>query len=78
MFKFSAMLALGAGAVLSLAGCQKSQDAATQPIAISQEVSAQVKAMGFGTSDLKAVEGGYVVEGDIFLSPEALASAASA
>jgi hypothetical protein len=77
MFKFSAMLALGAGAVLSLAGCQKSQDAATQPIAISQEVSAQVKAMGFGTSDLKAVEGGYVVEGDIFLSPEALASAAS-
>lgn len=77
MFKFSSLLTLGAIATLSLAGCQKSQDSATQPAAISQDVTAQVKAMGFGTSDLKAVDGGYVVEGDIFLSPEALASAAS-
>jgi hypothetical protein len=33
--------------------------------------------MGFGNNDLKAVDGGYVVEGDIFLSSEALASATS-
>jgi hypothetical protein len=77
MFKFSSLLTLGAIATISLAGCQKSQDSATQPAAISQEVSTQVKAMGFGTSDLKAVEGGYVVEGDIFLSSDALASATS-
>ncbi|GAB3637689.1 hypothetical protein GCM10027422_32790 [Hymenobacter arcticus] len=77
MFKFSSLLTLGALATISLAGCQKSQDSATQPAAISQDVTAQVKAMGFGTSDLKAVDGGYVVEGDIFLSPEALANATS-
>jgi hypothetical protein len=73
MFKFSALLAIGASAALSLAGCQKSQEA-TQPAAISQDIKAQVKAMGFGTSDLKAVEGGYVVEGDILLTQEMLNS----
>lgn len=71
MFKFSALLAIGASAVLSLAGCQKSQEAA-QPEAISQEVKAQVKALGFGTGDLRAVEGGYVVEGDILLTSDML------
>ncbi|QKG55420.1 protease [Hymenobacter sp. BRD128] len=74
MFKFSSLLALGAVAAISLAGCQKAQDTATQPTAISNDVKAQVKALGFGTGDLKAVDGGYVVEGDIFLSPELLAS----
>jgi hypothetical protein len=72
MFKFSSLLVLGASAVLSLAGCQKTQDTATQPTAVSNDVKAQVKALGFGTSDLKAVDGGYVVEGDIFLTPELL------
>ncbi|MDJ0366868.1 M57 family metalloprotease [Hymenobacter sp. H14-R3] len=74
MYKFSSLLTLGAIATISLAGCQKSQDSATQPVTVSQKVNAQVKALGFGTSDLKAVEGGYVVEGDIFLSPEVLAN----
>jgi hypothetical protein len=73
MFKFSSLLVLGASAVLSLAGCQKAQDTATQPTAVSNDVKAQVKALGFGTSDLRAVDGGYVVEGDIFLTPELLA-----
>lgn len=77
MFKFSALLAIGAGAVLSLAGCQKSQDEAAQPVAIAPSVVAQVKALGFGTSDLKAVDGGYTVEGDILLTSELLASAPS-
>jgi hypothetical protein len=74
MFKFSSLLALGAIASFSLAGCSKTQDTATQPSPISQEVIAQVKALGFGTSDLRAVDGGYVVEGDMLLTPEMLAS----
>ena len=78
MFKFSSLLVLGASAVLSLAGCQKAQDAATQPTAISNDVKAQVQALGFGTSDLRATEGGYVVEGDILLTPEMLASKSDA
>ncbi|WP_151087578.1 M57 family metalloprotease [Hymenobacter baengnokdamensis] len=71
MFKFSALLVMGAA--LTLAGCQKSQDVATQPTQITPEVTAQVKALGFGTGDLRAVEGGYVVEGDILLTPQVLA-----
>jgi len=78
MFKFSSLLALGAVATLSLAGCQKQQDTATTPTAISNDVKAQVKALGFGTSDLRATEGGYVVEGDILLTPEMLASKSDA
>jgi hypothetical protein len=74
MFKFSSLLALGASAALALTGCQKSQEAAVQPAAISQDVLAQVKALGFSTTDLKAVEGGYRVEGDILLTPEMLAN----
>ena len=72
MLKFSSLLTLGAGMALTLAGCQKSPDAPAQPDAVSPTVIAQVKALGFGTSDLKAVQGGYVVEGDILLTPELL------
>ena len=74
MLKFTTLLTLGVGVALSLAGCQKAQNVA-QPAAITPDVAAQVKALGFGTSDLKAVDGGYVVEGDIFLTPDLLASA---
>jgi hypothetical protein len=77
MFKFSSLLALGASAALALSGCQKTQDTTAQPAAITPDVTAQVKALGFGTSDLKVVDGGYVVEGDILLTPELLASAPS-
>lgn len=73
MFKFSSLLAIGASAALALTGCQKAEDTTAKPTAITPEVTAQVKALGFGTSDLKAVEGGYVVEGDILLTPELLA-----
>lgn len=77
MFRFSSLLALGAGALLALAGCQKKEDAATQPAPISADVLAQVKALGFGTGDLRAVDGGFVVEGDMLLTPEVLAGAPS-
>jgi hypothetical protein len=75
MSKFSSLLAIGAGTLLTLAGCQKSEDTATQPSAVTPEVKAQVQALGFGTGDLRATEGGYVVEGDILLTPEVLANA---
>ncbi len=76
MHKFSNLLALGVGAALTLAGCSKKQEVASEP-AIPGSVVAQVKALGFGTSDLRAVDGGYVVEGDILLTPELLASSPS-
>ncbi|GAA4042820.1 hypothetical protein GCM10022409_30950 [Hymenobacter glaciei] len=36
---------------------------------------AQIKALGFSTQDAKKVDGGYVVEGDMLLTDELLASA---
>ena len=74
MFKLSTLLAFGTGAALSLTGCQKSQNTAAQPQAISAEVTAQVQALGFDTSDLKAVAGGYLAEGDMLITPELLTS----
>ncbi|MEO8582941.1 MAG: M57 family metalloprotease [Flavitalea sp.] len=52
----------------------KKQDAVVAGDAISDEVLAQVKAQGFGTSSLQKVEGGYLVEGDIMLTPDFLKS----
>lgn len=73
MFRFSALLALTTGAVFSLASCQKTQEVA-QPTAITPAVTAQVAALGFDTSDLQAVAGGYLAEGDILITPELLTS----
>jgi len=74
MRKFSTLLALGAGAVLSLASCQKQQDTAAQPASLTPAITAQIAALGFDTSDLKATAGGYLAEGDILITPELLAS----
>lgn len=61
-------------ALLALTSCKKdAQPTANEPI--SEEIQAQVKAWGFGTSTLQKHEDGYLVEGDIILTPEMLASA---
>jgi hypothetical protein len=39
---------------------------------VSQEVLAKIKELGFSTAQVVARDGGYIVEGDIFLSPENL------
>ncbi|MFD2718876.1 M57 family metalloprotease [Hymenobacter monticola] len=74
-FKLLPLIAL-TGAALSVASCSKKEEAAVAtPEAVSQEVKAQIQALGFGTQDVKAVDGGYVVEGDMLLTKELLASA---
>jgi hypothetical protein len=74
MRKVSTLLALAAGAVFSLASCQKNQDTTAAPTAVSADVTAKVAALGFDTSDLKATAGGYLAEGDMLITPELLAS----
>ena len=64
-----------AGAALSLSSCSKKEEAAVAPAVASQDAMAQIKALGFSTQDVKAVDGGYVVEGDMLLTNELLASA---
>lgn len=59
-----------------LFSCQKTetQQQQAQPVAeVPADVLAQIAAKGFSTDGVYAVEGGYVVEGDIFLNQQSLA-----
>ncbi|NIG57660.1 M57 family metalloprotease [Chitinophaga sp. Cy-1792] len=61
-------------AAFIMVSCQKnvkSTDAVPQ--AVSDDVLASIKAYGFSTSDVHPTDGGYIVEGDIFLSNDDLA-----
>ena len=73
-FKLLSLLAL-AGATLSLSSCSKKEEAVAAPTVASADAMAQIKALGFSTEGVQKVEGGYVVEGDMLLTPELLASA---
>lgn len=66
--------------VLGMYACRKSQDQTTQveeQQQISATVTAQIKNLGFNTDNIKQVDGGYVVEGDIFLNADNLAEAST-
>lgn len=56
-------------AVLIFTSCKKNSVVATDTQEVSADVLAQIKALGFGTSNVIKDDGGYLVEGDIFLSP---------
>ena len=67
------MLAICALLTLTIMGCKK--DAVmVEDETISQDVLSKVYQHGFGTSDVKKVEDGYLVEGDIVLTNEFLDS----
>jgi hypothetical protein len=53
-----------------IVSCKK--EAAPLTDQISDEVLGQIKSMGFSTDGVQAMDGGYLVEGDIFLTPEQL------
>jgi len=60
-------------AAMSLTACTKEvKDVATDEIAESTLL--QIRALGFSTDGAQKVEGGYLVEGDIILNDEMLAS----
>ena len=68
MLKPLAFLLMAGFAITS---CKKEvKDAA--PEEISQEVLAQIKDLGFSTSGVQKVDEGYLVEGDIILTPDRL------
>lgn len=74
MKKIPTSSALILAAVLCITACKKNATPATEPQAIPQEVLSQIKNLGFGTSAVQKVEDGYLVEGDILLTPEHLKS----
>jgi hypothetical protein len=58
-------------ALLGLIGCQK-ENAVVEEMAVPDSVISQLKGMGFGTDNVQRTEGGYLVEGDIIVTPEML------
>ncbi|KAA2238738.1 protease [Chitinophaga agrisoli] len=54
--------------------CQKDQSSNQTPATVSQDALSRISALGFNVADARKVEGGYLVEGDILLSEEDLAS----
>ena len=74
-FKLLPLFALLGGA-LAFSSCSKKEEAAAvAPTSASADAMAQIKALGFNAQDAKKVDGGYVVEGDMLLTNELLASA---
>lgn len=74
MKKVLSAAALCATSVIAISSCSKKEEAVVAPVAVTQDVMNQIKTLGFGTQDVRRVEEGYVVEGDILLTPEALAA----
>lgn len=68
MRNFLSFLCVGLFATLFIVACSKSSEEAA-PTSISKEVLDQIAALGFSTNGVIASDGGYVVEGDIFLTP---------
>lgn len=60
--------------MLAFSSCSKETESVTTTDEVSQEALTQIKQLGFTAQGATKVEGGYVVEGDIFLTPEDLAN----
>nr|WP_294904851.1 M57 family metalloprotease [uncultured Lacibacter sp.] len=71
MRKLLSILAVASFTTLFIVACSKAakEDA---PAEVSQEVLSQISALGFSSDNVIAADGGYIVEGDIFLSPQEL------
>ncbi|HXL58426.1 MAG TPA: hypothetical protein VN958_19320, partial [Chitinophagaceae bacterium] len=70
MMKTIALLFLG-GIVL-LTSCKKDVKAPQEEI--SQSIKDQISAMGFTSSNIQKIDEGYLVEGDIIITPDLLNS----
>jgi hypothetical protein len=71
MRKLFSLLGVVLFAALVIVACKKAADENAVP-EISQDVLEQIAALGFSTNNVIADEGGYIVEGDIFLNASSL------
>jgi hypothetical protein len=58
--------------ILGLGACQQEEEGIVKKEDISRETLDRIYQMGFGTTDVKKVEEGYLVEGDIVLTEDQL------
>ena len=73
MRKLFSVLAVACFAALFIVACSKSAKEVPQAD-VSQDVLDQIAALGFSSENVVASDGGYVVEGDIFLAPSDLSN----
>ena len=64
-----------AATVLLFAACKKDANKTDE---ISQDIISQIQAQGFNTTGIKKIPEGYLVEGDIILTPEDIAGTGTA
>jgi hypothetical protein len=57
---------------LLIASCSKEERTESMDIQLTDETLAQISAMGFSPLDVQVVDGKYLVEGDILISPSEL------
>jgi hypothetical protein len=62
--------------LVSVFSCQTEEEA-TPTNEVSADILAEIQALGFSTRDIKRVEGGYLVEGDIVLNDRDFVRAAN-
>jgi len=68
------LLAAFVALAVGLNSCAKTEPVLVSPVdsGLSQEIKAKINALGFSADEAYATDGGYIVEGDIFLSDEDL------
>lgn len=74
MRKLFSILAVASFAALFIVACSKAKQDAVANTEVSQETLNQISALGFSSENVIASDGGYIVEGDIFLSPQDLST----
>ncbi|MCW3463985.1 zinc-dependent metalloprotease [Chitinophaga nivalis] len=70
MFKHSLVVCLCASALF--VSCKKEEAAKESTPAVSKETLAQIKSLGFSDFNVQKIDGGYLVENDIFLGEQQL------
>ncbi|MBS4066149.1 MAG: protease [Chitinophagaceae bacterium] len=72
MRQLFSLLCVGMFAALFMVACSKATEESAAPV--SQDVLDQIASLGFSTDGVVASDGGYIVEGDIFLTPSDFAN----
>jgi hypothetical protein len=71
MMKRLILGAVSCAMLSGLIGCQK-ENATIDEQAVPESVLSQLKGMGFSTDNVQRTEGGFLVEGDMIITPEML------
>lgn len=74
MKKIVLPFAVACVAAVAFVGCKKDAKSPATPEGVSSATLSQIKSLGFSTENVRKMDGGYLVEGDILLTDENLNS----